>query len=433
MRRPLLMPSLVLSTTLVLAACGKGGSSDSATGNAGGASAAPSAAPAATSDAIKTDHGVTDKEITLGVLTDNTGPFKDLGLGFLHGQEMWRDAVNPAGGICGRQIKFETRDSGYKADTAKVLFPEIEPKSVGFLQLLGSPVIAALGPDITAAKVTTLAVSWSSELLSNPYVVIAGATYDLEQINGLSYLMDQKLIKDGDTIGAIYIDGEYGANGLRGVNYFAQQHKLTVKTAKVTSTDTDMKGIITGFKGDKVKAIALTTSPTQSASAASNDVALGLNVPLLGNNPTFAPSLMTTPAADALSHLYIAASAVPFSSDVPKATELAADYLKKYPNDTPTAGVMAGYAFGEIWAQILKQACTNKDLTRDGIQAALKQSTNITTDKLIADLDFSKAGSPSAREVYIAQPDKAEKGGLKQVKPLFESADAKTYKAPHEQ
>lgn len=430
MRRPLVMPALLLSAALVLAACGKssGGSDNASASGSGSGSSATTGA-----DGVKTDFGVTDKGITLGIITDNTGPFKDLGLGIVHGHEMWRDAVNAAGGVCGRQIAFEQRDAGYKADTAKIQFPEVEPKSVGFLQVLGSPVIAALTPDITAQKVSTLAVSWSSQVLSNPYVIIAGTTYDLEQVNGLAYLMEKKLIKDGDTIGAIYIDGEYGGDGLLGVNYFAKQHKLTVKTAKVTSTDTDMKGIVTGFKGDKVKAITLTTSPTQTASAASNDVALGLNVPLISNSPAFAPALLKTPAAAALSkELYIAASQVPFSSTVPKAKELAAAYAKKY-TDAPNLGVDIGYAFGEIWQQILTKACASKDMTRDGIQAALHSSSSISTDKLIADLDFSKQGSPPSRQVYIAQPDAKEPGGAKQIKPLFESADAKTYVAPHQQ
>ena len=81
-------------------------------------------------------------------------------------------------------------DHGYKADTAKMQFPQIEPKVLGFVQLLGSPVMAALQehrPD----KVTTTPASWSSELLDNPYVMIVGTTYDLEIINGLSYLLEQ--------------------------------------------------------------------------------------------------------------------------------------------------------------------------------------------------------------------------------------------------
>ena len=46
--------------------------------------------------------------------------------------------------------------------------------------------------------------------------------------------------------------------------------------------------------------------------------ALGLNVPILGNNPSFDPVLHQSPAANALDKLYIVASSVPFSADVPE-------------------------------------------------------------------------------------------------------------------
>jgi ABC-type branched-subunit amino acid transport system substrate-binding protein len=410
------LPTVLIAGALVLTGCGKSssGGTDKASGD------------------LATDSGVSASEITLGVMTDNTGPFKNLGLGVVQGHQIWTDEVNAAGGVCGRKIKLEIRDHAYKADTAKVQFPELEPKVLGFMQILGSPVNAALDSDLTSAKTTAVALSWSSEILDNPYVIIPGTTYDIEMINGLSYLLSEKKIKEGDTIGHIYIDGEYGANGLRGAQYFASKHRLKIKTAKVTSTDTDMKGIVTGFKGAGVKAIALTTSPAQTADAAVANKALGLNVPLVGNNPTFAPQLLDTPAKAALDKLYLVASSVPFGSDVPKAVTIAKTYKEKGFKELPNAGVPYGYAIGEIWGQLLEKACTNKDMTRDGVQKALQQSTAITTDNLVADLDFSSTGTPATREVYIAVPDAKVDGGLRQVKPLFSSDEAKSYVAPHE-
>jgi hypothetical protein len=62
-------------------------------------------------------------------------------------------------------------------------------------------------------------------------------------INGLSYLMEQGKIRDGDTIGHIWVDSAYGANGLRGAQYFADKHHLTVRDAKVSATDSDLLGV----------------------------------------------------------------------------------------------------------------------------------------------------------------------------------------------
>ncbi len=87
---------------------------------------------------------------------------------------------------------------------------------------------------------------------------------------------------------------------------------------------------------------------------------------------------------------------------------------------------------GELIRGVLENACAAKDLTREGIQAALAQSTKVDTQGLSPKLDYSKPGSPPARESYVAQVDAKEKGGMRQLDKASASADAKTYKAPHE-
>lgn len=413
---------LALTTALVLplslAACSTKGGAETNTSSAGG---------------VQAGVGVTDSQITLGVMADLSGPFKSLSTGITHGNELWAKDVNAAGGVCGRQVKLEVVDHGYKADTAKTLYPQMEPKVLGFVQLTGSPIMAALGKNIETDKVTTTPASWSSELLGNPYVMIVGTTYDVEMIDGLSYLQKQGLLKDGDSVGHIYVDGEYGANGLRGSKYYAEQHKLKLSEVKITSTDTDLTNVVTGLKGKGVKVILLTTTPKQTGSAAAANKALGLNVPILGNNPSFDPVLLQGPAANALDKLYIVASTVPFSADIPKAKEIAQKYTAAGYKEPPNAGVPYGYAVAEVWGSVLKKACDNKDLTRDGVHKAMQETTSADTGDLVAALNFGTPGAPATRQVYVAQPDASVAGGTKYVQQLFEADQAKTYKAPHEQ
>ncbi|WP_405059461.1 ABC transporter substrate-binding protein [Kribbella sp. NBC_01505] len=413
----LLVKAAVVALVLPLAACSTKGGAETNSTSAGG---------------VQAGTGVTDKDITLGVMADLSGPFKSLSTAITQGNELWAKDVNAAGGVCGRQIKLETVDHGYKADTAKTLYPQIEPKVLGFVQLTGSPVMAALGKDIETDKVTTTPASWSSELLGNPYAMIVGTTYDIEMIDGMSYLQEKGMLADGDSVGHIYVDGEYGANGLRGSKYYAEQHKLKLHDVKITSTDTDLTNVVTGLKGQGVKVILLTTTPKQTGSAAAANKALGLNVPILSNNPAFDPVLLKSPAASALDKLYIVASTVPFAADIPKAKEIAQKYTAAGYKEPPNAGTPYGYAVGAVWGTVLKKACDNKDLTRDGIHKAMQQTTSADTGDLVAALNFGTPGAPATRQVYVAQPDAAAPGGTKYVQPLFESELAKTYKAPHE-
>ncbi|WP_153505993.1 ABC transporter substrate-binding protein [Cumulibacter manganitolerans] len=381
---------------------------------------------------LKTDVGVTDKEITLLSLGDQSGVFKVIGLAYLAGEKVWVDEANAAGGICGRKIVLDVQDSGYKVDLAMPLYEQEKTKALGMIQLGGSPILAALKQKITADKMLASTASWASTNLDSPSVLMIGQTYDLEMLNGLAYLQKQGKIADGDKIGHIYVDSEYGQNALMGSQAYAKQHKMQIVGAAISGTDTDMTATITKMKAEGVKAIAMTTPPAALGSAALQNVAQGLNVPMMGSNPVFSPTLLQDPAVEtALAQYYQVSSYIPIGADAPAAKKLLAK-VQKVSSDQPNLGSVQGYTWGLAWGEILDQACKDGDMTRDGVLAAKDKITKVDTNGLIGALDFSKPGSPTSREGYIVQADKATPGGLKVVEDLFESAEAKAYKAPHQ-
>jgi ABC-type branched-subunit amino acid transport system substrate-binding protein len=417
MRRALALPAVALASVLALAGCSTN---------------APNSASGSKFKDPTTDFGVSRTEIVLGALTDKSSPFSEVGTGVLQGQQLWIKETNAEGGICQRKITLKIGDYQDNAVQANTQYTALEPKVLGFMQIVGSSATAALSQRMIDNETTVVALSKSSELLSNPYVIIPAATYDVEMINGLSYLMEQGKIHDGDTIGHIWLDGDYGANGLRGAQYFAQRHHLNLREAKV-GTESTMRDVVAAFAAKpRAKAIALSTTPDQAAAAAAANQEVRLGVPMIGNSPVFTPRLLTRPAPRALNNLSVVASSVPFSSPVPKAQHVAEAYRQAGHQELPNSGVPYGYAIGRIWGQLLTRACINGDLSRAGIQEALRQLTTITTDNLVADLSFAKPGSPAAREAYIGISDPAAPGGIREVRPLFASPDARSYVAPHQ-
>jgi ABC-type branched-subunit amino acid transport system substrate-binding protein len=203
---------------------------------------------------------------------------------------------------------------------------------------------------------------------------------------------------------------------------------MTVVEQKIKATDEDMSGQVAALKRRGVKAVALTTAPTQMASLAGIAAAQGLDVPLVGNNPTWDPALLKTPAAKALqANALIVSSIAPYNLDKPEVQKVAADYSEAYPKEVPKGSAPFGYMQGKLMYEILNQACQNKDLSRAGLVKAAHQLENVDTGGLTAaPLNYTSLGQPAERAVYIAQPAN-EPGGLNALPKTFESDTAKTY------
>lgn len=420
-RRPLraVIIGSAIAAVLVASACSTKAKSGSSNNKSGGA------------NSVKTGPGVTDSTITLGVLTDLSGVFAVLGKTVTQGAQLYFADLNKSGGICGRQVKLIIKDHGYDPQKAVGLYADMSSKVLGMEQLLGSPINAALKQNVETDKMFTIPVSWASTILDNKNNMIVGTTYDLEMINGISWLMANKGIKRGDKIGHIYLEGEYGADGYLGSTYAAKKAGLTVVGQKITATATDVTSQVSALKNQGVKAILLTTTPTQTASAAAVDAATGLNVPLLGNNPTYVPQLLDTAAGPALQKLfYLASSFEPYSGKSVGATKARDAFKAKYPKAVPNIGSTWGWGAAAAYTAVLKKACDNKDLTRDGVQKAFRETTSINTDGILPTLDYSKPGDPATREALVAKADKSAEGGLTVVQPLKASDPANSYVAP---
>jgi ABC-type branched-subunit amino acid transport system substrate-binding protein len=380
---------------------------------------------------VKTGPGVTASTINLGVLTDLSGVFAVLGKSITQGAQIYFDDLNKAGGICGRTIQLNIKDDGYDVQKAVGLYADMAPNVLGMEQLLGSPINAALKQNVETDKMFTIPVSWASTILDNPNNMVVGSTYDIETINGISWLMKNKGLKAGDTIGHIYLQGEYGEDSYLGSQYAAKQAGLKLAGTQITATATDLTSQVASLKSKGVKAIILTTTPTQTASAAAVDAASGLNVPLLGNSPVFVPQLLKTAAGPAMEKLlFVAASWDAYSGDSAGAKKVRDAYKARFAKEVPNGGVDWGYGGAGAYATVLKKACDNKDLTRDGLQAAFRQTTSVDTDGLFPTLDYSHPGDPATRETNISKADTAAEGGLTVVQPFTTSDLATSYVAP---
>jgi ABC-type branched-subunit amino acid transport system substrate-binding protein len=404
----------IVVLALALAACGKADDGGDASGEG----------------SVKTGPGTTADTITLGYLPDLSGVFAPNGKSMMEGANLYWNAKNADGGICGRQVKLEVQDTGYDPQKAVAAYQQMSGDVVGLGLVLGSSITSALLPSVEQEGMFLNFAGWTSDILPNENVAIAGTTYDIEAINAVDFLMSEHGVKEGDTIGHLYFEGDYGENALKGSKFAADKHGLKIVEQKITPAETDMTGQVAAFRRAGVKAILFSAAPPQAASLAGIAASQKLDVPIVANGPGWTPQLLTTPAADALAaNYYVVSSMAPLGLEADGVKEFLDAYESEYPKGTPSSnGSLYAYAGAQIADAALTKACENKDLTRQGVLDALRSIDALDTGGTIAGtLDFTDPAQPPSREIYIAKVSKDVPGGLAPLGEAQTAADAEEY------
>ncbi|WP_235206504.1 ABC transporter substrate-binding protein [Actinomadura welshii] len=396
------------------------GCSGKASGGSGGTGA----------DGVRTGPGVTAGTIRVGIETDLTGVYAPLGKSLTQAQQMYVEQLNAQGGVCGRKIELVVRDHGYDVQKAVAAYSEMRSSIIGIAQFVGSPMVTALGKRITSDEMLVIPNAWATTLLGNKYIQVTGTTYDIDMINALDFLTEEKGIKKGDKIGHVYFEGDYGESALAGSKYAAGELGLTLVEQKIKATDNDMTSQVAALENAGVAAILMSAGPRQSASLAGVARAKGITVPIVASNSGFSPQLLRTPAAPALlKDFYLASAGAPISSGLAPIEKLADDYGREYPGQPRDNAVVNGYTNAVIFTDALKKACAAKDLTREGLITA-HRATTAHDGGYGTPMDFSKVDEPGTRKTYILRTDAKALGGLVVERDAQESEAAETYRVP---
>jgi ABC-type branched-subunit amino acid transport system substrate-binding protein len=376
------------------------------------------------SSGVKTGAGISGGSIHLGMLVALSGPFAANGLELSNSAQLFWAQQNAKGGICGKYpVALDIKDNQYNVQTTTSLFSSFGTDELAFQGIFGSAPALALVDPLKSANMFAIVHGQSVSLLGTPNLLTVPATFDYEANNGLGYLLSKGLIKDGDSIGDIYLQGDYGEGALAGVNIFAKNHNLKVNSTQVTPAVSDLTPAVTALKSQNVSAIVVSGSSTQLGSVAVAAAAAGLDVPILASTPAWDSGLLNTPAAAALKkNLYMAYTTNSFTN--PAATKFRTAYLKKYPGTDPTLQIILEQSEDLAMQAILNKACANGDLTPAGVLKARSQLKTVETAGIMPKFNFTNVNKASTIEDYIARAADVP-GGLKIIEGPYASADTK--------
>jgi ABC-type branched-subunit amino acid transport system substrate-binding protein len=426
MSRRILLALLALVMAAALAAAGCGGGEDDDDDGGGEAGA-----PAETA-------GFDGKTIKLGVVTPLSGPVAVIGNPLTAGNQVWIDYVNSQGGVAGKyKVELVQRDSRYEAPVAAQAYNGLKDDVVAFVQILGTPIISALLPqlkkDQTAAGPATLDSAWVHE----PNLIPNGAPYQIQAINAMDYYLRTEGKEGNPVICTMIQDDPYGEAGQSGIDFAAEQLDFEVaETARYKTGDKDFTGQIQQLSGAKCDMVFLVGVPSDVGGILGTAAQAKFNPRWIGQSPTWVGALAESPLKEYLEARYWLVAEGPEWGD--ESVPGMRDLLDRKQQFRPKTAVEDGdiyFTFGYNEARavttVLEQAVENGDLSREGVLQAIEDVDTVEFDGLGEDYTYGPIDDRSpGRQSSIFEIDASRPFGLKALETNFSSDAAEAYEFP---
>lgn len=353
---------------------------------------------------VKTAVGVEGKTIRLGEISPLTGAAAVIGKPLTRGHEVYFQYVNEVLGGVGKdlskdqryKVELVTLDSQYLPDVQVQQYNAMKDKVLMIAQSLGTAHTKAILPQIREDKILTGAATLSSEWLREKYVIPAGAPYPAQYINAAQHLKDQGVTPKA---GIIYQDDDYGAEGVRGLEFAAKQFGFSVVAkAAYKPTDTEFAAQISAMKSAGADHVFLTTIPGSTGRILGTAAALKYTPRFIGTSPAWAGVLAGTkdkpsPLLPLMQQsLWIVTDAQCAWGDVGKGCEgmkeLIDNHQKFGGDQPPDYYFIFGYTQARIVHQILEKAVADGDLTREGVVKAFESLKKVDMGGLLNPISY---------------------------------------------
>ncbi|TDB91752.1 ABC transporter substrate-binding protein [Actinomadura sp. 7K534] len=413
LKKPL--TAVAVASLMTLAACGNSaGSGDSGTG----------------ADGVAMGPGVTDDEISVTVISDFSGPIAQGGIAGSLGVEAKIDQVNrEQGGICGRKVVVDKRDTKYDPQITTQQYRAAAPKNLMVAQFVGTAGLNAVRANIERDKMPTLSASINTQTLDLPNVYVAMPPFEVELINGLTWAAKEagasasKKVKVGfvtsaDETGKVYLDAlNHAAKATEGLEVVAQP--------TYTNADTDFTAQVNSLKDAGAEIVMLGVTPAQTAGIIGQSAQFGYKPTFVSSSGAWASSL-GKPLKGLLDKYYVSGGYGTLNDDNAGIQALTKARKAYAPDAKPDNFEVGGWINGTVVVEALRKACEAKDLTREGVKKAMT-GLKVSFDDILPPIDLGDGDSIVSFQSRI---NKIGADGVQEpVAEFFESEAAKSWDA----
>jgi ABC-type branched-subunit amino acid transport system substrate-binding protein len=344
---------------------------------------------AGASSSAPTSPGITKTTITVGQIDDLSQPVPGLFKAAEDGTKAYFDYVDQHGGVDGRKIVLDTRDSGYSTTTVK---NEVESIATSDFAMVGgySLLDGAEQPTIDANKLPDVTYPSSLPLSNDPHVYSPSPSTVNEMPTG-PYVWAQNAFGDAHkSVGVLYAAGS--AEAITAWNVMERAMKMngfniTYQRGYSTSESTFNSDVLK-MKAAGIKMYFDTQLPGIYAATLASETKMQNYNPVHIEGPAAYVSNMASASGGAANGMYIEMQNPLYQGEDAKAIPEVALFDKYTLNVDPKVfqtldpgPSLFGWASGMLFVQALKAAGSNP--TRAGLQAQLDKVTSFDANGLL--------------------------------------------------
>jgi branched-chain amino acid transport system substrate-binding protein len=323
--------------------------------------------------AAEPTQGVTDTEIVIGTVGDQSGVTAVQGVNNANALRMVFEEANEAGGINGRKIKFIVEDNQYQVPRAVQAMNKLLNNDKIFMAIDdgGTPMNDANMPAQFAKNVPNVNPLTAARSMYEPYNKLKFAqfaSYYDQMRSAVKYFAEKHGRKK---FCVMYQDSDFGKDVLAGV--VAQTEAMGMKVAGTTAhrpTDTDFNANVEKLKDAGCDAIMLGTIVRDTNIIIQTVRKLNWNVDIIGQFAAYDTAVASLPGGATEGVFCMTPALYVYPDDPnPEVQAFAKKYKEKWGKDPNFHGEV-GYTSGKIVVEALKRA--GRDLTVDSFIAAME-------------------------------------------------------------
>lgn len=329
-------------------------------------------------------RGVSDTEITLGMVTDLSGPIANYGKESRNAGILAVEEINARGGIHGRKLKFLVEDHGYDPRKSVLATQKLVTQGNGIFAMVGTlgtaTNLAALPMLLDNKVFSFLPQGGARELYDPPHMFKVGLAPSYVEMSATTtaYMMGKKKYEKPCIL---YQDDDFGREVLDGVSrYLDQSGKPLVEKVSYKRGAVDFSSQMARMKSAGCDFVFSATTMREYIASVQEANKIGFKPDFMGTAANYAPQIHSI-GGKLMEGVYSSTFILlPYPDDAnPGVRDFVARYRKRFNNEDPSLYSMYTYYGITTFARLAEK--TGRNLTAETFNATM-ESTKLPSDEL---------------------------------------------------